>query len=265
MDPSRIWTPERRETRIGTGVSAPEDRFRRFVSAGAGTVYSTSPYGIPGAFAWYKADAETFQDSALTTPAVLDTAPVGGWKDQTGLTHHQLQATSTRRPTLRLAVKNGLAVVRFDGVDDYTKALFTLSTVYHIFLVVKETTWVLNGILVGGGVGDNFSLNQHPSTPNLDTWNGTSTSVSNAQLAVGSWGIVQILMGPSNPHMKINAGSNTLQPTPGSAGGLTIGAHNNPGSYSSIDVGELIVYNVALSDADETTVRNGLNARWAIF
>jgi len=228
-------------------------------------VYSTSPYGIPGAVAWYKADAEVFQDSALTTPAVLDTDPVGGWKDQTGLNHAQIQATTTRRPTLRLNQKNGLPIVRFDGVDDYLKALFTLATVYHIFLVFREIAWVLNGVIIGGGVGDNFSLNMNPSTPNLNTWNGTSTSVNNNQLTVGNWGIVQILMGPSNPHMKINVGTNTLQPTPGSSGGITIGGHNNLTGNSQIEVAELIIYSVALSDADETTVRTGLNARWQIF
>src|SRR4051794_27508517 len=67
---------------------------------------------------WLKSDTDTFQDSALTTAATVDTNPVGGWKDQGGANNHVLQATSGRRPILKLTQVNSLPSVRFDGSDD---------------------------------------------------------------------------------------------------------------------------------------------------
>ncbi len=70
------------------------------------------------------ADAATlFQDSGLTTPAVADADPVGGWTNKAiGASVHAIQATSTKRGTLKLAQVGGQNVVRFDGVDDFLEA-----------------------------------------------------------------------------------------------------------------------------------------------
>lgn len=69
-------------------------------------------------------DASTlFQDSALTTPAVADADPVGGWFNKsTGAATHATQATGTKRGSLKTAIINGLNVVRFDGTDDFLEA-----------------------------------------------------------------------------------------------------------------------------------------------
>lgn len=263
MEGPRIWTPDRRGLSIGAGVSAPADRFRRFVSVGA-PAYTTSPYGVPGAIAWYKADAETFQDSALTTAATTDSAPVGGWKDQTGLGHHLLQATSSARPTLRLSQRNGLPSIRFNGTNSQMQATYTLNPAYHIFLVMKMNAWTNSGQILVGQTG-NYGIIMNISTPILRVWNGTGLSPNNSDLAIGAWGIVQSLMNAgSSGHYKVNALTNSTVASGSAAGGLSLGADFTPTGFTNIDVGEMIVYNVALSDADETTIRNALATRWGM-
>lgn len=65
---------------------------------------------------WLKADAGLFQDTLFTVPAVNDADPIGGWQDQSGNGRHATQTTVSRRPTLKLAIQNGRAVVRCDGI-----------------------------------------------------------------------------------------------------------------------------------------------------
>lgn len=229
--------------------------------------FTTSPYGVAGAVQWVKSDIGTFQDTALTIPAVAGSAPVGGWQDQTGLGNHMLQATAGARPTLQLAQKNALASVRCDGVAQFLKAVYALPGPYHLFLVINEIAWASNREVLAGAVGDNFGITQRLSgaSPQLNIWNGTGTASPTNGPPIGTWSLWQVLMAGSNAHFKVNAGANFVLGGVAAAGGLCIGSHPNPSNYCNVEFGEIIVYNVALSDADETTVRNALNARWAIF
>jgi hypothetical protein len=77
-----------------------------------------SPSQIPRLQLWLKADAGTYQNAALTTPALLDAAPVGGWQDQSGNANNEVQSSGGARPQLKLAAVNGLPVVRPDGLAD---------------------------------------------------------------------------------------------------------------------------------------------------
>ena len=56
-----------------------------------------------------------YQDSAITTPAVSDGDPVGGWTDNTANANNALQTTSAYRPKLKLNVFGGQNGIRFDG------------------------------------------------------------------------------------------------------------------------------------------------------
>lgn len=69
--------------------------------------------------AWVRADALTYQDAALTTPAIADNDPVGGWASYGGSGSTFAQTSSTKRPLLKTAVRNGKSVLRFDGVNDF--------------------------------------------------------------------------------------------------------------------------------------------------
>lgn len=108
-----------------------------------------TPADIPGLQIWLKADAGTYQNSALTTPAVADGAPVGGWVDQSGRGNTVVQASAPDKPELKVAALNGLPVVRFNGSSD---VLATAGPVIHgigtgdfYFAAVVNTGASVNG------------------------------------------------------------------------------------------------------------------------
>jgi hypothetical protein len=68
---------------------------------------------------WFDPSARNWQDSARTTPALIDTDPVGAADEMSGNNRFALQTTAGKRPLLKLAQNSGLPVLRFDGVDDY--------------------------------------------------------------------------------------------------------------------------------------------------
>lgn len=95
-----------------------------------------TPRQLPGLMLWLSADRGVFQNSALSTPAVSDGDPVGGWADQSGKGNNATQAVAGQRPTLKLNIVSGLPIVRFDGVDDVLStslaAVSPSATVAHV-------------------------------------------------------------------------------------------------------------------------------------
>lgn len=101
-----------------------------------------SPANVAGLVLWLAASdsATLFQSSSLATPAVSDGDPVGGWTNRAADAYHALQATSGRRPLLRLNAVNGLPLVEFDGSDDYlavTRMTGQFAAGMSCFLVLK--------------------------------------------------------------------------------------------------------------------------------
>src|SRR4051794_15888095 len=90
----------------------------------SGRSRSGGPPDLANLKVWLKADAGTFQDAALTTPATANNDPVGGWSDQSGSGAVLTQATAGKRPLLKLANQNGLPTVTFDGTDDFLQKLY---------------------------------------------------------------------------------------------------------------------------------------------
>jgi hypothetical protein len=212
-----------------------------------------------------KSDTGTFQ-AAAGAAAELTNDPVGEWQDQSGNGRHVVQATALNKPTLQPAAVNGKPGVRFDGSNDYLRALFTLNRPFHVFLVVKQITWVSARNIIAGGTGDTYSLLQNTGTPTLAVWGGTSTAGQNSNLAVGAWGIVESLADAVTRRLRVNdtAATTPSLPTVADRGGITLGAHANNGSASNIEVAELLVYSAELTGADLTAVRSYLGTRYGI-
>lgn len=89
-----------------------------------------TPESLAGLRAWYRTDAELFQDSAKTTAAASNGDPVGAWGDQTVNGLDLTQGTAGSRGTLVTGAINGLPAVAFDGSADNLAGygLFTRST-----------------------------------------------------------------------------------------------------------------------------------------
>jgi hypothetical protein len=118
--------------RIGRSAAAPFTPASLFASAEPG--------------AWYDASDLTsmFQDSAGTTPAVVD-AVVGKWNDKSGRGNHATQATTAAKPILRQA--GALYYLEFDGVDDKwtVPTMVTIGSTASIItgMLSTDTAWML--------------------------------------------------------------------------------------------------------------------------
>ncbi len=231
-----------------------------------GTTGAAGPGSSPAG--WWAADAGTFQTQGGSA-ATADTDPVGEWQDQSGNARHLLQATAGSRPILKLSQINGKPCLRFDGSNDFVKALFTLDVPFQCFAVIKQISWTSGDTLLAGGANDNWAVAQASSSPIIRQWNGVATGNNEGNLAVGSWAILECNMpgaGAGNNSTRVNQGTATTNGgnTSLARGGICVGAHPAPTAYSNIDVAEIILYTSVLSGAALTAVYSYLNGRYGL-
>lgn len=259
------------ELRLGTGGAVA-----------TATTVPFSPSDISGLILWLDADDSTtlFQDLAMTIPAVLDSDVVGGWADKSGNANHATQATTARKPLLKLVIQNGRDVVRFDGTDDFLSLAVVLLSIsdaaqpYTCFVVVKTADTA--GAFIGQYVGvDNnrfgFGSGISPGDGKLRYWKADAISIADSQTTISD----------GNAHIaefkKISSGAN--QTTLYRDGNLvatgtdyrafsnditTFGAISAGSAPLSGDLDEILIYNSALSDSDRGDVESYLSAKWGI-
>jgi hypothetical protein len=81
------------------------------------TIVPVSPDKMPGLVAWYKADAIT---------PVADVTAIASWLDSSPSAIALVQATGGDQPVYKVAIQNGLPVVRFNGSTDVLAAASAL-------------------------------------------------------------------------------------------------------------------------------------------
>lgn len=223
-----------------------------------------SPLSIPGLLLWLKADGVLWQDSARTTPATLDGDPVGGMDDASGNGRHVTQATSTKRPTLRLAVQNGRPVARFDGVDDNLRAAFTLNQPHTRFAVLlNRSSQVGNNLLLDGATNDSaYFYFTAANTATIYAGAGVSAAAAGT-----GWNVWRGTFDGAASKVSVNAGAVTTgNAGAANAGGVSLAARGNGIQFfCDCDVAEVLEYDSALSGADAAKVFAYLNGRWAIY
>lgn len=242
------------------------------------------PTDICGCQLWLKADAGTYQDAAFTTPASIDTDPVGGWQDQSGNGNHMTQTIDNAyRPLLKLNIQNGLPAARFDGVNDYLQAASNA--------VLDFTTESLSGFAVchGATTKTDYLFSKRRTSGYRFT---TSYSAPNDRLRFQAADAVDVgscVYATTVTAMMLaefvfaHGGNAALYKNGGSLGApvsfatvdiysssdtFTVGANSDaPISVNNLsgDIAEIIIYNSALSDANRIRVETYLNSRYAIW
>jgi len=221
---------------------------------------------IAGLTLWLEAGVGTWQDAAMTIPAVNDGDPVGGWADQSGNGNHPTQPTAAKRPKLRLNIVNTLPVIRFDGIDDWLKRIMiNVTQPWSLFMVFTVRLWVADRHIIDGA--------------NLQSRISESAAVGRLQYNCGAglsidgfvvntfWLITGMVNGAAS-----NIYRNNLAPSAGNLGALnmpniTIAARGTAlgSGHSQIDVAEIVIYNALLSDDDRALVWDYLNTKYALW
>ncbi len=173
-----------------------------------------------------------FQDSAGTTPAVVD-SPVGRINDLSGNGNHAVQATSGKRPILRQDFTG--YYLAFDGTDDFLRVAFTIAQPWTRLSQLDPRTWVSNTHIISGATSFGGALFKYQSAPALDIYSGSfftpdTNTIYNPGAAVHAvienqpTVMVEIHNGSSsrlgvNQYISVTGAAGSTAP-----GGITIGA-----------------------------------------
>jgi hypothetical protein len=212
---------------------------------------------------WVKSDAGTLQ-TVGGSAASADGDPVGQWLDQSGNGNHLSQATSSKRGTLKLALLNGLPIVRFDGVDDIlaTAAVVTTSLSFSMFLVLKapaaSSKMFLNGSANGYGLTSNSgsrnvlyenvtNISDGALTSNYEVWEAIRTTT----LSMWVNGVSKLS----------GSGGTPAAPTTGTS----LGDALSLSQPSACDIFEALLFDSALSTANRQLLETYFSGRTAIF
>jgi hypothetical protein len=224
---------------------------------------------------WFRADQGLFQDSALTTAALLNNAPVGGWTDIMGnsASSNLINPTASRRPTLDLTSgPNGTPQLIFDGVDDslvntldYGASSGGAGGAGHFFVLGQYKGTVHGQIMthtsMNWHLGWNLDLTGcwYPNTT-VTTTACTSTSLSNFLYSGSKDGT--FTSAHQNGVAILARTENTANVFPSS---IRIGSGSAGNQQSNAGVSEVLYYSRTLPDNIRKAVEAYINGRYAIW
>lgn len=212
---------------------------------------------------WYDAGLSAlYQDTAGTTPASADGDPVGYWSDLSGNGRH-LKKNAGDFATLKLAIQNGLRVVRFDGSDDYLQTSFVGGSVTYgtIFAVFSVT--VYNAATSPAQAGPISALGRRIMTlfPNVNTvYSGDSNNIFGSSITSRVNGAATTTL-PSGWNV-LTQQSSTGTPQVWADGNLMIVGNLTNAPPMTGDVAAYIQYPTQLTTPQMGQVEAYLKARW---
>ncbi len=219
-----------------------------------------SPLDVAALEGWWKADAGITKDGGDL---------VSDWADQSGNGNDLVQATGTNQPLFVADVQNSLPIIRFDGVDNFMRfAAFAsgdLTQPNTILIVVDQEAGASNVVYDGAGSSSKRNVFFSVSSSVHDIFSGVTLQDSTT-ITAGFEQVTNLFNGSS--------GTIRVDKTETAAGdtgtfpleGLTAAANFNstPGEFGAHDIGELIIYNADISDADRTLLETYLADRWGL-
>jgi|GEM_PF-2655655 len=250
------------------------------VTVSTAPIYSTPP-SKKGMVLWLDANDCT----TLTLAGGSTQTMVSAWADKSGMGNNATQSTGSKQPSYLQGAQNSLPAVRFDGANDSMAApvnisrtgtgsmpSVTISTVYQMRsgggggqALWGQDNWgndryvMLNpGLGYNGpsnGAGEKFSARmQQVSTWQVltasFTYPGTSNAWVNGQSTINNGkGFQEALGNAGDPNITIG----------------NIGVVNTAAYAAKVDIGEMIIYNYALSNKQRATLESYLAQKWGIF
>ncbi|MEX0273666.1 MAG: hypothetical protein AB3N16_04735 [Flavobacteriaceae bacterium] len=241
-----------------------------FSQTGPAGVGSTD--GSSNLVLWLHADTETG-----TSGSVLST-----WNDRSGYGHH---FTAGNGAVFQAASQNGYAAFAFNGSSHYFQRAFTAAltpSTFSIFSATNVTSSNRYKAVISnrddppGSATAGFILYSRPSNNQWQFWTGRSSgswqvTTGNVSTA-GSWaGQTMLYAGGSNGkrlfvNSNLNATSShtmTLNPNRPIRVGAGRNENTTPNYYFQGAMGEVIMYNTVVNDAQRIILENYLAAKYA--
>jgi hypothetical protein len=240
-----------------------------------------TPDTISGLTGWWDAgDASTLYDATTGGSLVAADGAVARLQDKSGNNRHFTQATSGSRPERKASIKNGLDVLRFNGSSSqmgntatYSQVMaLTQSTVFIVASATAVTTnnaniWQNATVLAEppSGTGHGFAVFRSNNTVSSFGYD-SAYRTANVSYTAGNWAVFTTRHGSATLAVRVNGGTEgtvALGKREFFSNALSLGVNHNS-DYFDGDLGEIVVYNVALSDADMNAVESYLQNKWGI-
>lgn len=220
--------------------------------------------------------------AAPFTPASLGSAVVKGWwrgdsfanaggvvtqlTDISGNAKHGVQADALKQGVYNATGLANQPTVLLDGSNDSYVATVQIAQPFHVFAVFKTVTWTINRRIWDGSVIDKAVMLMTPTTPRLAIFAGVGITAANADLAVGSFGVVSTLFSGASSYVKVGSAA-AATGNPGTdgwgAGGVRIGANFNETNFGNIEIAEMLVTS-SLTAAQVAQVQAYLGNRYGL-
>lgn len=223
-----------------------------------------SPAKISGLTRWFDAsDASTLFQSSGGSPAAADGDPVGYWADKSGTGGHASQGSGTNKPTLKLAIKNSLNVLRFDGVNDWmalaTNIQSNPSTLFAVFQHFSPASY--STIIGCEPYGDPyFGMQYYGVNQKLYSY---YTRLTTATLAGNTW--FAYSTDSSVSFFRNGSADGTAAVLATSNGFSRIGCVQDGTFPFSGDIAEIICFNRVLNSTERGQIFSFLNSKWGVY
>lgn len=241
-------------------------------SAGGSSAFA--PTDVAGLKFWLKADSLSLNDGDA----------VASWTDSSGSGNTATQGTAASKPTYKASIINSLPVVRFDGSNDFltvTRNSGLEPVAVTLFALVRASSspgafsYILSKKLTSGSsasysIGVNGTAASRGLCNVVTSGEKASSSVAQGTVWNGSAHCICIKIDGTNIHQYFDGNEIGISAV-GAVGNinydtndLRLGAYDSGSLFWAGDLGEVLVYNTALSDANRWKVQGYLGGRWAI-
>lgn len=217
-----------------------------------------SPLDVTGLKVWLDGD-----DPSTITKDGGDL--VSQWDDKTSEGNDLSQATGSLQPLWIENGQNSRDIIRFDGIDNWIdRATFVgggQSQPNTVFIACTFTTG--NNTIFDTQAGGSERHLLQRSVNDHQLFAGATVNVGTVNTAFAQYNALynttssQFRRNKTDVGGTISVGTNTFN-------GLIIGADTTPDSWSNIDVGEFLVYDNDVSDADRDKIETYLADRWNV-
>lgn len=145
--------------------------------------------------------------------------------------------------------KNGFALARFDGTDDFLKAAPIASLVQPetVVWVGMQETWTASDRIFDGNTASSVCLRQDTASPQIDLFAG-DVFPNEASWALGSLAVLGVCANGAASYIQVNRNTATTgSPGSNNGGGFTLGAAGGGTVPGNIQTGILLVFQGALN------------------
>lgn len=227
---------------------------------------TTNPSSIPGLQLWLDAsDSNTLYDAVSGGSLVSADSPVLRWTDKSTNNYIAIQADSSYAPIRKTSVINNNDALLFDGTNDYIDinsiSMSQRITAFVVWRPNNDSSYAFDSTTSTDGISNRVAfLNvQGPYV-----YAGTDLRNTNNQLT-NNWTVCSIVFDKTSAKSYVNsilvASGNS---GPNNMGSLRIGTRYSLQNYLNGYIGEILLYDSAITDSERIAIEAGLKLKWGI-